>query len=154
MYCKPLHPKTPPMLLVPRLGPLGNGVYWGGMMRLLRQATYHPCPTGQRCNTDKPRCANCQGEHNSWTSTCPAAKAAFELQAQKEEYATGKFESYTPFTFADTEYTLGKTYEGCFIVICLYFIRCKNTQYFLYMLRRGVYACVRRWGTCIHLRGT
>ena len=112
MYCKPLHPKTPPMLPVPRLGPLGNGVYWGGMMRLLHQATYHPCPTGQRCNTDKPRCANCQGEHNSWTHACPAAKAAFELQAQKEEYATGKFESYTPFTFADTDYTLGKSYEG------------------------------------------
>jgi hypothetical protein len=30
-----------------------------------------------------------------------------EAQTQKEEYATGKYEAYTPFTFADIEYMLG-----------------------------------------------
>ena len=73
----------------------------------------HPCPAGQRCNINKLKCINCQGDYASWTHTFPAAKAAFETQAQKEEYTTGKFESYTPFTFADTDYTPGKTYEGC-----------------------------------------
>ena len=31
--------------------------------------------------------------------------------------------------------------ESCFVVIFLYFIWCENTQYFLCMLRRGVYVC-------------
>jgi hypothetical protein len=54
-----------------------------------------PCTTGQRCSIEKPKCANCQGDHASWTRTCPAAKSALETQAQKEEYTTGKYELYT-----------------------------------------------------------
>jgi hypothetical protein len=72
----------------------------------------HPCPTGQRCSIDKPKCTNCQGEHASWTRACPAAKAAFETQTLKEEYATGKFETYTPFTFADADYTPGRSNDA------------------------------------------
>jgi hypothetical protein len=68
----------------------------------------NPCPTGQKCNSEKPKCVNCQGNHPSWTRTCPAAKTTIEAQTQREEYATGKYEAYTPFTFADTEYTPGR----------------------------------------------
>jgi hypothetical protein len=67
-----------------------------------------PCPTGQKCTAEKSRCSNCQGEHPSWTRTCPVAKAAIETETQKNEYATGKYEAYTPFTFADIEYTPGR----------------------------------------------
>jgi hypothetical protein len=68
----------------------------------------HPCPPGQKCDTDRLKCANCKGNHASWTRACPVARAAFETQMQKEEYTTGKFEAYTPFTFADIEYTPGR----------------------------------------------
>src|SRR3979490_317066 len=109
------------MLSMPRLGPSSDGCT--GEARCGRCAgphstanhtcTHdHPCPTGQRCHVDKPKCTNCQGEHSSWTQACPAAKAVLKSQEQKVEYATGKYESYPPFTFADADYTPGKPHES------------------------------------------
>jgi hypothetical protein len=66
-----------------------------------------PCPTGQKCTVKNSRCSNFQGKHPSWTQTCPVAKAAIETETQKDEYATGKYKAYTPFTFTDIEYTPG-----------------------------------------------
>ena len=53
---------------------------------------------------------------------------------------------------------LGKSFQiwivRVFVVIFLYFIWCKNTQYYFVYVEIRVYACVHRWGTCVRPRGT
>ena len=65
-------------------------------------------PLGQRGAVETLKCTNCQGDHPSWTCTWLATKSVIEAQTLKEEYATGKYETYMSYTFADIEYTLGQ----------------------------------------------
>ncbi|KIJ22827.1 hypothetical protein M422DRAFT_276688 [Sphaerobolus stellatus SS14] len=68
----------------------------------------NPCSHGERCTIEPTKCANCNGDHASWIRSCPAAKSAFEIQVKKAEYQTGRYESYTPFTFADAHFRMQK----------------------------------------------
>ena len=67
-----------------------------------------PCPVGQRCTVETLRCANWQGDHPSWRHTCPTTEFTIKAQILTEEYATGNYKAYMPFTFSDIEFMVGQ----------------------------------------------
>jgi hypothetical protein len=65
-----------------------------------------PCVDKHNCKDEQYVCANCKGNHASWIRICPVAKAAFQLQSERREFSTGRYENITPATFADAVYKI------------------------------------------------